>query len=78
MRIIKENELEAIRMAYPTGTRVELLNMDDLQAPPVGTQGTVYGVDDTGSLLVHWDNSSCLNVVFDGGDMVRKVGNIHE
>lgn len=37
MRIIKENELEAIRMAYPTGTRVELLNMDDLQAPPVGT-----------------------------------------
>lgn len=78
MRIIKENGLRAVRMAYPTGTRVELLNMDDLQAPPVGTQGTVYDVDDTGSLLVHWDNGSSLNVVFDGGDMVRKVGNIHE
>lgn len=52
--------------------------MDDLQAPPVGTQGTVYGVDDTGGLLVHWDNGSFLNVVFDGGNMVRKVGNIHE
>ena len=60
------------------GPRVELLNMDDLQAPPVGTQGTVYGVDDTGSLLVHWDNGSSLSVVFDGGDMVRNVGNIHE
>lgn len=78
MRIIKENELEAIRTAYPAGTRVVLLNMDDLQAPPVGTWGTVYGVDDSGSLLVHWDNGSSLNVVFDGGDMVRKVGNIHE
>lgn len=78
MRIIKENELEAIRTAYSEGTRVKLLNMDDLQASPVGTQGTVYGVDDTGSLLVHWDNGSCLNVVFDGGDMVRKVGNTHE
>lgn len=78
MRIIKENELEAIRTAYLAGTRVKLLNMDDLQSPPVETQGTVYGVDDTGSLLVHWDNGSSLNVVLDGGDMVRKVGNIHE
>jgi hypothetical protein len=34
--------------------------MDDIQAPPAGTKGTVYGVDDTGSLLVHWDNGSGL------------------
>jgi hypothetical protein len=47
--------------------------MDDVQAPPAGTLGTVYGVDDTGSLLVHWDNGSGLNVIF-GEDIVRKVG----
>lgn len=78
MLMIKAEELENVRNAYPAGTRVVLLNMDDLQAPPVGMRGTVYGVDDTGSLLVHWDNGSSLNVVFDAGDMVRKVGNIHE
>ena len=45
--------VEAIKKAYPTGTRVVLVQMDDPQAPPVGTQGTVYGVDDLGDLLVH-------------------------
>ena len=45
--------------------------MDDPQAPPVGTEGTVTGGDDTGSLLVDWDNGSGLNVVY-GEDIVRK------
>lgn len=43
--------VEAIRKEYPAGTRVRLLKMDDIQAPPVGTKGTVVGVDDIGSLL---------------------------
>jgi hypothetical protein len=46
--------------------------MDDLQAPPLGTLGTVIGVDDTGSIMVDWDNGSGLNVVY-GEDVVRKV-----
>ena len=46
--------------------------MDDIQAPPIGTLGTVYGVDDTASLLVHWDNGSGLNVVY-GEDIAEKV-----
>ncbi|MEE3478762.1 MAG: DUF4314 domain-containing protein [Succiniclasticum sp.] len=56
----------------PAGTRVELLQMDDVQAPPIGTKGTVTGVDDTGSLMVNWDNGSGLNVIY-GIDLVRKV-----
>ena len=63
--------VEKIRREYPTGTRVELVRMVDVQAPPVGTFGTVMGVDDTGSLLVRWDNGSGLNVVH-GQDIVRK------
>lgn len=46
--------------------------MDDAQAPPVGTKGSVKGVDDTGSLLMRWDNGSGLNVVY-GEDLVRKT-----
>ena len=64
--------VERIRMEYPAGTRAELVRMDDAQAPPIGTKGTVKGVDDTGSLLMRWDNGSSLNVVH-GEDLVRKL-----
>ncbi len=57
---------------YPLGTRVELVKMDDFQAPSIGTRGTVIRVDDTGSLLMRWDNGSRLNVVY-GEDVVRKI-----
>ena len=73
MRFPSRETVERIRRDYPKGTRVELLRMDDLQAPPIGTLGTVLGVDDTGSLLMRWDNGSGLNVVY-GEDMVRKIG----
>ena len=72
MRFPNKEQLELLRKKYPTGTRVELLQMEDMQAPPRGTKGTVYGVDDTGSLLVHWDNGSGLNVIY-GVDSCRVV-----
>lgn len=72
MRIARPDEVKALRDRYPVGTRVELVEMDDLQAPPVGTKGTVYGVDDTGSILVSWDNGSQLNAIF-GVDIIRKT-----
>ena len=64
--------VERVRKQYPVGTRVELVEMDDFQAPPIGTLGTVEGVDDTASLLVAWDNGSHLNVIY-GVDMVKKL-----
>ena len=73
MKFPSREIVERIRREYPAGTRVELVQMDDAQAPPVGTKGTVKGVDDTGSLLMRWDNGSGLNVVY-GEDIVRKVG----
>lgn len=72
MRFPNKEQIELLRKKYPTGTRVELLQMEDMQAPPRGTKGTVYGVDDTGSLLVHWDNGSGLNVIY-GVDNCRIV-----
>lgn len=72
MKFPNKAVVEQIRNQYPAGTRVELVQMDDAQAPPVGTLGTVWGVDDTGSIMVHWDNGSGLNVVY-GIDVCRKV-----
>ena len=72
MRFPSRQIVEDLRKQYPNGTRVELVQMDDVQAPPPGTKGTVTGVDDTGSLMVSWDNGSGLNVIY-GEDIVRKV-----
>ena len=68
----KKEIVEKIRREYPDGTRIELVKMDDVQAPPIGTKGTVTGVDDTASLLVRWDNGSGLNVIY-GEDVVKKI-----
>lgn len=72
MRFPSKEPVERIRRVYPAGTRVRLVMMDDPQAPPAGTEGTVTGVDDTGSLLMRWDNGSSLSVVYDE-DEVRKI-----
>ncbi|MBQ9662761.1 MAG: DUF4314 domain-containing protein [Oscillospiraceae bacterium] len=72
MNLIRPEQLKRLRETYPAGTRLELLRMDDVQAPPPGTLGTVLGVDDTGSLIMRWDNGSGLNVIWQV-DQVRKA-----
>lgn len=67
-----KNNIEKLRLEYQNGNRVKLIRMDDMQAPPMGTKGTVMGVDDIGSILVSWDNGSHLNVVY-GEDQCEKV-----
>ena len=64
--------VEMVRRQYPKGCRVELVRMDDVQAPPVGTKGTVIGVDDIASVMVKWDNGCGLNVVY-GEDFCRRI-----
>ena len=64
--------VKRLKEKFKAGTRIRLIRMDDVQAPPAGTCGTVTGIDDTGSLMVRWDNGSGLNVIF-GVDDVRKV-----
>ena len=64
--------IEHLKEMYPMGTRIELVKMDDVQAPPIGTRGTVRGVDDAGNILVNWDNGCGLSVVY-GEDICRKI-----
>lgn len=64
--------VEVLKKKYPAGTRVELISMDDREAPPEGTQGTVTHVDDIGTIHVKWDNGSNLGVLY-GEDFVKVV-----
>ena len=71
MKFVKEETLEKLRKDYPMGTRVKLVRMDDEQAPPMETKGTVLGVDDAGSIMVSWDNGSHLSVIYGEDEVVK-------
>lgn len=66
--------IERLQASFPRGCRVELLQMEDPQAPPIGTTGTVIGVDDLGTVHVKWDNGSGLGVAL-GQDDCRRIDN---
>lgn len=71
-RWLTRSAVERIRAQYKAGARVELIEMDDPQAPPAGTRGTVIAVDDIGSLIVNWDNGCGLNAI-SGKDRFRII-----
>lgn len=59
--------------AYPPGTRVMLLHMNDPYSPvEEGIRGTVKVVDDAGQLHMQWDNGRTLALV-PGEDSFRKL-----
>lgn len=72
MKFPSRQIVKKLRAEYPAGTRVELVKMDDVQAPQTGTKGTVIGVDDIGSIMVRWDNGSGLHIVY-GEDVCKKI-----
>lgn len=62
----------ALRDHFTRNCRVILDRMEDAQAPPVGTTGTVRHVDDIGTIHVAWDNGSTLGVVY-GEDLCHRI-----
>ena len=56
-------DVKKIRMTYTKGTRIKLIRMADIQAPPIGTIGTVQFVDDLGSIHMSWDNGGGLALI---------------
>jgi len=72
MKIANREMVSALRSMYPAGTRVELISMNDPQAPPAGTTGTITGIDDIGDIMVSWNNGSSLNVI-PGEDVIKII-----
>lgn len=73
MNSILKQRIETLKRQYPPGCIVELIHMDDEQAPPKRTKGKVIQVDDAGTIHISWDTGSTLGVI-PGIDMVRKLG----
>lgn len=72
MITISPSRLAALRSQYPVGCTVELIEMNDTQAPPSGTRGRVTWVDDIGTIHVAWETGSSLGVVYNE-DRCRRV-----
>lgn len=66
-------QIKRLREKYPSGTRVELVSMNDpFTTLKPGDRGTVSLIDDIGTIFVDWDNGSQLGVAY-GEDHIRKV-----
>ena len=63
MHFPSKEQIAVLRERYPRGTKVELLAMDDPQAPPTGTMGEILRIDDAGQLLVRWETGSSLSLI---------------
>lgn len=61
---MEDKILKQLQRKYPKGTKVKLLSMKDLQAPPVGTIGEVWGVEKD-AIKVQWEDGSDLSLILD-------------
>ena len=64
--------IKSLKERYPAGCTVELIQMNDEYAPPVGTRGKVICVDDIGTIHVDWDSGSSLGIVY-GEDLCHRI-----
>lgn len=63
-----------LKAAYPAGTRIRLIHMDDPYAPVQdGMIGSVVAVDDAGNIHMKWDNGRTLAICPEV-DSFAKVG----
>ena len=68
----EQRKVATTRLNYPPGTRLELISMDDPQAIPPGSRGTVDHVDDMGTIHMRWDSGRSLGLI-PGEDSFRKL-----
>ena len=68
-------DVERLKKLYPVGTKVKLIEMADVQAPPEGTIGEVDYIDDIGTIHVKWSNGSSLGLII-GEDKFEIINSV--
>lgn len=63
MNFMRREQVEAIRRAYPVGTRLVVDYMDDPWAVLPGVAGSVERVDDIGTIHCRFDNGRRLGLI---------------
>lgn len=72
-RLPSKEIVNRLRVQYPQGCRVELVQMNDPYSTlKPGDKGTVDFIDDTGTIFCNWDIGSTLGVVY-GQDVVKRL-----
>jgi hypothetical protein len=72
-RFPNKETVERVRKLYPTGTRVELVSMDDPYTKlRAGDRGHVVTVDDAAGIHIAWDSGSGLAAIW-GVDIIKAV-----
>jgi len=59
----EQHSAQEIKAKYKEGTKIRLIKMEDIQAPPLGTTGIVQFVDDAGQIHCNWPNGSTLALI---------------
>lgn len=57
------DNIKNLRKEFPAGTKIKLIEMDDIHVPAAGTIGTVDSVDDIGTIHVVWENGQHLGLI---------------
>lgn len=65
-------QAKVYKEAYPPGTRILLISMDDRNHVPPNTRGTVKSVDDVSTIHCRFDNGRNIGIV-PGQDSFRKL-----
>ena len=74
MKFPSKEQLECLSRRYPTGLRLELIEMVNDPIPVLpGTLGTVVGIGIDGSIGMVWDNGRTLSLLPDAGDRFKRV-----
>jgi hypothetical protein len=64
MKGMRSEDVDALKLKYPKGTRVRLISMSDaFTCLTEGDAGTVSCVDDIGTIHVDWDSGSSLGLI---------------
>lgn len=61
--VLTQEEIQKIKGTYKKGSKIYLIKMYDLFAPPSKTIGIVAGIDDAGHIMMNWENGSTLSLV---------------